>query len=79
MNTKLVSTLIRKNISELQETWDYTTEEMNDIRERILEIAFAATIDSAVREELKMLVMEDEPNVYTCNCCHGASCPTCDK
>ena len=47
--------MIQKLLDELQETWDYTTEELNDIRDKMVEYAFYATIDSSVSEEVMYL------------------------
>lgn len=38
-------------IKELGETWDYTTEELNDIREKMREFGAACVMDSVIRKE----------------------------
>jgi hypothetical protein len=71
--------MLEEILNELQKSWDYTTEEINDIREKMAVFAFHAISDIDVRREVYSslpvgCIFED-----TCLCCHGASCPSCDR
>lgn len=44
--------LIDSLLKDLQESWDYTTEELTDIKSKMLEYAGAAVMDSSVRKEV---------------------------
>ena len=39
-------------LKELKETWSYTTEELNDIREKMKSYAVVCLMDSEVRKEV---------------------------
>lgn len=51
--------MIDQLISELEETWAFTTEELNHIRSQMAHYALCACIDSAVRKEAEG-ICEDE-------------------
>jgi len=51
-------TELEKTLKELENTWDYTQEELNDISEKMRGFAWACLMDSEVREELEKLEEE---------------------
>jgi len=42
---------IQHYLEDLKSTWDFTQEELNDIRDKMANYALAALMDSKVREE----------------------------
>lgn len=48
MERNLLSSILKR----LKETWDYTEEELQDIKDAILEFATCVILDSDVRKEL---------------------------
>jgi hypothetical protein len=44
--------MLQENLNELQETWDFTEEELRHIKGVIINISLGAVMDSAVREEI---------------------------
>ena len=44
--------VLDQHIQDLEDTWDYTTEELNDIRDRMIEFANAIASDEKMREEV---------------------------
>lgn len=45
-------TYIDTLLKELKETWDFTTEELDDIKEKMTSYAIASNLDSLVRAEI---------------------------
>jgi hypothetical protein len=46
-------------LDELQETWDYTSEEMNDISEKMKTFVISCLCDSVVRESFLLHHIEN--------------------
>jgi hypothetical protein len=44
--------MLEEILAELKETWDYTPEELNHIKEKMKDFAMACVTDSKVLEEL---------------------------
>ncbi len=66
--------MLQELLNQLQKTWDFTSEELTDIRSSILEYAQACCIDSSVAEEMEQENLKDLNANEGCgrNCC-------CDK
>lgn len=45
--------IVDKYLNSLEKTWDYTQEELNDIKEKMISYASDATMDSEVRREIE--------------------------
>lgn len=52
--------MIQNLLNELQTTWDFGPEELADIKEKIVNYAMAALIDSNIREECYEISAEQE-------------------
>lgn len=50
--------LINELTEELESTWDYSSEEINDIREKLLLFAKAVSEDAEMAQEVKELVKD---------------------
>lgn len=44
--------MIDRILNDLRNTWDLTTEQINDIEKHMIDLALSASVDSKVREEL---------------------------
>ena len=51
------STYIQTHLDELEKTWDFTQEELNDIKERMAGYAVDALVDSQVADEATFLCL----------------------
>ncbi|MDO8610979.1 MAG: hypothetical protein Q7R95_10650 [bacterium] len=49
---------IDEYLNELKETWDYSTEELNDIKEKMICYAEDAMCYPSIKEEVEKLVKE---------------------
>lgn len=50
--------LLNELTEELESTWDYSSEEINDIREKLLLFAKAVSEDAEMAQEVKELVKD---------------------
>ena len=50
--------LLNELTEELESTWDYSSEEINDIREKLLLFAKAVSEDADMAQEVKELVKD---------------------
>ena len=51
-NAMSATKVLDQHIQDLEDTWDYTTEELNDIRDRMIDFANAVASDEKMREEV---------------------------
>jgi hypothetical protein len=51
--------MIETYLKELKDTWDFTTETLNDIKSQMAAYAMDAVMDSAVRKEAEKIVNLD--------------------
>ena len=52
--------MIQTLLNELESTWDFTPEELADIKEKIVNYTMAALMDSQIREEVYKLSAEQD-------------------
>lgn len=51
--------MIQEKLDELQETWDLTHYEMDDIKNLLIDVCTAVQIDSKIRDELDQLIKDN--------------------
>lgn len=51
-NEMSATKVLDQHIQDLEDTWDYTREELNDIRDRMIDFANAVASDEKMREEV---------------------------
>ena len=52
--------MLEKILQELQDTWGYSSEELQDIKDKIVAFSYCCLVDSAVRNELHALDHEND-------------------
>jgi hypothetical protein len=51
--------MVNEHLKELKDTWDYTTEELNHIKQIMAQYAMEAAMDSKVFKEVKSILEAD--------------------